>query len=648
MRSSLYSTRWMVTRYAATICALAAFAATAGAAPSARQALQLTPVQKDVDYQQVDDETAARCKIGPRKTAGESAWVVESPEGLTLRMFVDSNGDNTVDQWRYFKDGLEVYRDIDSDFDKRADQFRWFHTGGSRWGIDRDGDSKIDRWKQISPEEVSAEAVRALATGDERRFRVLLLTSEELDELGLGQEKSDEVAELIGKALSDFRKLAAEQRAIAEATEWIQFSGSRPGVVPAGTNGSTRDLEVYENAVAVVETGNEHGQVDMGTLVRVGPVWRMVTVPRPVVSSGEELAARAIFFEPPAIEPQAMAAGAPSEEMQELLAKLERLDRDGAGLTSPKARGEFALRRAELLEEIAEAATTDEERDSWLRQVANMLFTAVQEGQLEDGDQRLAKLYQRLKKQEAGDDILAYIRFRQHTAAYSSAIQAPNANIQSAQEKWLEDLEQFVDEYPKAADSAEAMLQLATAHEFSGEEEKAKKWYGRVLEAMPDSPAARKAAGAKRRLESEGKVIAFGGQLPDGRSIDLKQLRGKPVVIQYWATWSEPSLREMAGLKDLVAKYGQKFAVIGVNLDDDVRNMAEYLKSNRMPWPQIHEEGGLDSQPANLLGILTVPTTIVVDAQGRVVDRNAQLGQLEDTLKRLFADSSARRGSPQR
>ena len=53
---------------------------------------------------------------------------------MILRKFVDTNGDNVVDQWSYYKDGVEVYRDIDSNFNGKADQYRWFNTGGTPLG----------------------------------------------------------------------------------------------------------------------------------------------------------------------------------------------------------------------------------------------------------------------------------------------------------------------------------------------------------------------------------------------------------------------------------------------------------------------------------------------------------------------------------
>ena len=72
------------------------------------------------------------------KRGDVTAWVVRDDRGQVLRVFADTNGDRVVDQWSFFKNGLEVYRDIDSDFNAKADEARWFNTAGSRWGFDRD------------------------------------------------------------------------------------------------------------------------------------------------------------------------------------------------------------------------------------------------------------------------------------------------------------------------------------------------------------------------------------------------------------------------------------------------------------------------------------------------------------------------------
>ena len=67
----------------------------------------------------------------------------------------------------------------------------------------------------------------------------------------------------------------------------------------------------------------------------------------------------------------------------------------------------------------------------------------------------------------------------------------------------------------------------------------------------------------------------------------------------------------------MVAKYRGSFAVIGVSVDANAKTLKAYLAENPLPWQQIFEEGGQDSRPANALGIITVPTMILVDARGQ-------------------------------
>ena len=107
-------------------------------------------------------------------------------------------------------------------------------------------------------------------------------------------------------------------------------------------------------------------------------------------------------------------------------------------------------------------------------------------------------------------------------------------------------------------------------------------------------------------------------------------------MIQYWATWCEPAKADMPALKELLTKYGRSLSVIGVNLDNSPKALSDFLAKNRLPWPQIFEAGGLDSRPANQLGILTLPTMILVDEEGKVVNRNIQIAELDPALKKLI------------
>ena len=103
-------------------------------------------------------------------------------------------------------------------------------------------------------------------------------------------------------------------------------------------------------------------------------------------------------------------------------------------------------------------------------------------------------------------------------------MQSKKADYSKIQTEWLKTLEQYIDEYPTSADAAEAMLQLAISQEFMGQEDDAKKWYVRIVKEFPESPAAKKAAGAQTRLDSVGKTIALSGRSPSGSPIDLANI----------------------------------------------------------------------------------------------------------------------------
>jgi thiol-disulfide isomerase/thioredoxin len=592
------------------------------ATASVAQVLQVTPSQAGVDYDRPKPEDVPRCKISVKKIDGHIGWIVESPEGILLRKFLDTNGDNVVDQWSFYKDGVEVYRDIATKPAGKKDEFRWLNTAGTRWGVDTVGSGKLTTWKAISAEEVSAEIVAAVADRDNDRFARVLLAEEELLSLGLGKAKSDAVAGKVAKAIIDFRTLADRQKTITPESKWVQFSGSRPGTVPAGTDDSSRDLEVYENVVAIVQTGDKHTQVQIGTLVRVGNTWKTIDAP---VISGEgqsEVAAMGFFFQAAQVARSTAAAVGPSDESQKIIAEMEGMDPGDP-------------RRVEIIQKLVDHAKTPEERGTWLRQLADTLSAGVQSGKLPDGEKRLQALWENAQH-DTDRNLAAYVKIRLLTAGYAQAISNPKSDVLKIQTDWPKSLEQFISDYPTSPDAAEAMLQLGIVREYAGQDDDAKKWYERIGREFADSPQAKKAAGAVRRIESVGTLLLLSGKGAGGETVDLASYRGKVVLIQYWATWSQQVKNDMPALKQLAAKYRDSFAVIGVCVDANAKTLKGYLAENPLPWQQIFEEGGQDSPPANALGIITVPTMILVDAQGKVVNRNIQTAEVEAELKKLI------------
>jgi TolA-binding protein/peroxiredoxin len=387
---------------------------------------------------------------------------------------------------------------------------------------------------------------------------------------------------------------------------------------------------VYENVMAMIQTGEKPGQIPLGTMIQVGSIWRLVDAPTQP-AEGQELAG-GVFFLPTAAKTGG--AGTASEtggdsKLQALMADLEKLDGQLQRSSSQSETARLHEKRAELVEQIADASS-GEDRGLWIRQLADTISAAAQSGDYPDGLDRLKQMRDKLAKDPAGDELAAYVDFRVLMTEYGTAVRSAKADFITVQKQWLENLEKFVKEHPKSQDTSEALLQLGIAQEFAGQEEEAKNWYSKILADFPRSAAAIKAQGARNRLNCVGKTIPLGGNTADGRSVNLAQYRGRVVLVHYWSTNCEPCKADMVQLREVLAKHKRDgFEVLGVNLDSRKADLVAFLRANKYPWPQIFEEGGLDSPLANSMGILTLPTMLLIDKQGKVVNRSIHISEVE-------------------
>lgn len=104
-----------------------------------------------------------------------------------------------------------------------------------------------------------------------------------------------------------------------------------------------------------------------------------------------------------------------------------------------------------------------------------------------------------------------------------------------------------------------------------------------------------------------------------GHSRKFSEFRGKPLIINVWASWCGPCRAEMGSLERLSRRYGGKqFNIIGISTDDDASAAAAFVKESKLPFDNY-----LDSKVLleNMLGANTIPLTILVDAHGRVVKK---------------------------
>ena len=610
--------------------------------PTAIEALSLSPVQAGIPYDLVKTAEQSQCTVRDLQRGSWNGWEVLSPDGITLRVFADTNGDKKVDHWCYYSQGAEIYRDIDENFNGKADQYRWLGTSGTRWGMDPNEDGYIDRWKTISAEEVSEEAILAIQKNDQRRFRRLLATEPELIEAGLGLELTQSLLEKISAANEEFANLSTQQKQLTETSRWLQFAAQRPGTIAGGTGGATSDFTLYENAVALFSTATESelktGQLFLGSLIKVGEGWRLLGLPS--FDQQQALLESGLTLSSGQTSTIGMANAAISEANQTMITELEAIDQQIATIplepNSTNSRlAELNQRRANLLEKMFDAAESDIDRETWARQLCDMLAIGAQMGTYPDASKRLDLFTQKLKTQQSpGESYGVY----QNITTVFLVNQLAQDDFTTVLSQYVQQLEDFVQVYPQSEQAPQALNQLAIQKEFNNESKSAAELYQRIANQYPDSPEVEIALGALRRIESIGKRIDLRGKTLNGASFQLSSLRGNLVVLHYWATWCSPCLQDIKALQQIEAKYrGRNVKIVGVNVDVSNEKTKQFLNQSRIPWTQLHEEGGLEgSGLSKALGIQSLPAMLLIDEEGKVLSNDLRIDQLQSELAKRF------------
>ena len=130
---------------------------------------------------------------------------------------------------------------------------------------------------------------------------------------------------------------------------------------------------------------------------------------------------------------------------------------------------------------------------------------------------------------------------------------------------------------------------------------------------------------------------------PNGKDIALSSLKGKVVLIDFWASWCGPCRRENPNVVRVYEKYrdskfknGKGFTIYGVSLDVDKKRWQNAIVQDKLNWEShVSDLKGWSSEAGRLYSVRAIPTNVLIDGDGIIVGKNLRGPALEDALVRL-------------
>jgi len=126
---------------------------------------------------------------------------------------------------------------------------------------------------------------------------------------------------------------------------------------------------------------------------------------------------------------------------------------------------------------------------------------------------------------------------------------------------------------------------------------------------------------------------------PDRKPVALSEYVGKGtyVLIDFWASWCGPCIAELPNVLACYDKYHKKgFDIVGVSLDKEARLWKDAIRKNKIPWPQMSDLAGWQSQAVTVYSFSSIPHTVLVDPKGIIIAKDLRGGALDEKLSELL------------
>lgn len=224
-----------------------------------------------------------------------------------------------------------------------------------------------------------------------------------------------------------------------------------------------------------------------------------------------------------------------------------------------------------------------------------------------------------------------------------SLLQLTQEALTQQQQQFISFIENFANHTKSPANAVFAVNMLPTKEDLVA----AKEVFDNMEKRFPESHLVKTMMEEYKKLTSEESNHAAVGlgqtapeiKLPDpnGKEIALSSLRGKYVLVDFWASWCAPCRAENPNVVKAYQQYKDKnFTIFSVSLDQKKEVWVKAIKDDGLTWNHVSDLKFWDSEPAKAYGVEAIPANFLLDPAGKIIAMNLRGEDLENKLKEVL------------